>query len=98
MKFGISFLVVLLTISSASASPIKIFYENDIERAEIVKGIFTSNYQIPEELIDLKEVSSCAGLKQKGKLDLCLNDNGDLLVVSVDSGFISESLKIFRAP
>jgi hypothetical protein len=98
MKFGISFLVMLLTMSSVSASPIKIFYERDITRAETVKDIFTSTYQIPEDLIALKEVMSCSDVKGKGKLDLCLNDNGDLLVVSVDSGFISESLKIFRAP
>ena len=98
MKFGISFLVMLMTMSSVSASPIKIFYERDIARAEMVKEIFTSTYQIPEDLIALKEVTNCSEVKGKGKLDLCLNDNGDLLVVSVDSGFISESLKIFRAP
>ena len=98
MKFGISFLMMLLTMKSVSASPIKIFYEQDITRAETVKEIFTSTYQIPEDLIALKEVASCSEIKGKGKLDLCLNDNGDLLVVSVDSAFISESLKIFRAP
>ena len=97
MKLGISFL--LWSISSiAVAGPIKIFYESDSNRAEVVKEIFTKTYHIPEDLIALREVPSCEGLKEKGKLNLCLNDNGDLLIVSVDSGFVSESLKIFRAP
>ena len=98
MKFGISLLTMMLTMSQVSASPIRIFYQNDLGRAEMVREIFTTTYQIPEELIALKAVSDCEGLKEKGKLDLCLNDNGDLLVVSVDSGFIFDSLKIFRAP
>lgn len=98
MKFVISILALMVVSTNVSASPIKIFYEQDIARAEIVKDIFTTTYQIPEDLIALKQVPSCAGLRERGRLDLCLNDNGDLLVVSVDSGFISESLKIFRAP
>ncbi len=98
MKFVTSILALMFVSTNVCASPIKIFFERDIAQAETVKEIFTTTYQIPEELISLKQVVSCAGLREKGRLDLCLNDNGDLLVVSVDSGFISESLKIFRAP
>lgn len=83
---------------SAAAAPIRIFHEGNIEKAHTVKNIFSQNYQIPEELIVLKLVSNCGDLKGKGKLDVCLNNNGDLIIVSVDRGFVNESLKIFWAP
>lgn len=94
MKFVISFLISLPVM----ASPIRIFHEAEVERAQAVREIFLEQYAIPEELIALREVTSCEGIKGKGKLDLCLKNNGDLLVVSVDSGFVHESLKIFQAP
>lgn len=94
MKFAISLLITFPVF----ASPIRIFHEKKLESAEIVRGIFLQQYSIPEELIVMTEVTSCEELKGKGKLDLCLKNNGDLLVVSVDRGFIDESLKIFQAP
>ncbi len=94
MKFVISLLFPL----SVSASPIKIFYEAESTKAEIVRDIFMSTYKIPDVLISLKRVTSCEELQKKGKLDLCLKNNGDLEVVSVDRAFINESLKIFQAP
>ncbi len=97
MKFVISF-ILLGAMAEAYAAPIQVFYEEEPTRAQMVKDIFTGVYQIPEDLIDLKKTANCDVLKEKGKLDLCLNNNGDLLVVSVDRGFISESLKIFQAP
>jgi hypothetical protein len=89
--------LVFATVN-AIAAPIQIFYEQDPMNAQTVKDIFIVGYQIPEDLIALIAVPECAVLSEKGKLDLCLNNNGDLLVVSVDRGFISESLKIFQAP
>lgn len=97
MRFVIKLLPLFIT-AKIFASPIQIFYEDRPSQAQIVKDIFTNNYSIPEELISLEEVKSCEGLRNKGKLDVCLNNNGDLLVVSADRGFISESLKIFQAP
>lgn len=94
MKYVISFLLPL----NLYASPIQIFHESEIERAEIVKEIFIESYKIPEILISLRTTKKCEELKRNGKLDLCLKNNGDLQVVSVDSGFINESLKIFQAP
>lgn len=96
MKFVIS--LILMMTTSAHANPIQIFYEEDSEAAIAVKGVLTQTYQIPEELISLMPVSKCEGVQRKGKLDLCLKNNGELLIVSVDRGFISESLKIFNAP
>jgi hypothetical protein len=98
MKFVISFIALACFAYSAMAAPIHVFYEEEPSRAQIVKGIFIESYQIPEDLIDLKRITNCDELNEKGKLDLCLNNNGDLLIVSVDRGFISESLKIFQAP
>jgi hypothetical protein len=97
MKFIIS-LCLIIMVTKVSASPIKIFYEQDPTRATWVKEIFTQSYSVPEDLIALKEVMSCDDLRERGKLDLCLNNNGDLLVVSVDRGFVTESLQIFQAP
>lgn len=94
MKFFISFFMC----ASLEASPIKIFHENAPENASQVKDIFITGYQIPEELIEMKQVKDCELLKERGKLDLCLKNNGDLLVVSVDKRFVSESLRIFQAP
>lgn len=96
MKFVIS-LVLLLSLD-AYASPIRIFHESEENRAQIVREIFEQQYLIPEELIATKVVPNCEDLKGQGKLDLCLKNNGDLIVVSVDRGFIHESLKIFQAP
>lgn len=98
MKFVISFIAMVFTAVNAMAAPIQIFYEQEPVRAEWVKDIFVETYQIPEDLIALKAVGNCDELRERGKLDLCLNNNGDLLIVSVDRGFISESLKIFQAP
>ena len=97
MKFAISLLLVLSSLS-ALGSPIQIYYESDPLKAEEVKNIFTNSYKIPDELIELSETMKCDELRGRGKLNLCINNNGDLIVVSVDRGFISESLKIFRAP
>ncbi len=94
MKYVISFFITM----NVMASPIHVYHEMELTRAQSVKDIFTSEYQVPDDLIALKEVPACDELKVKGKLDLCLKKNGDLLVVSVDRGFINESLKIFRAP
>ena len=102
MRFATNFfavaVVMIFATANAIAAPIQIFYEIDPMNAQTVKEIFIDGYQIPEDLIALIAVSKCDALNEKGKLDLCLNNNGDLLVVSVDRGFISESLKIFQAP
>lgn len=94
MKYSISFFLTL----NVWASPIQVFHEQNPEKAQMVKEIFTGGYRIPEELIAIKPVGSCGRLSRRGKLDLCLKSNGDLIVVSVDRGFVSESLKIFQAP
>jgi hypothetical protein len=96
MKFVISILCLLSV--AAEASPIRIFHEKKEEQAQVVRDIFLHQYSIPEELIAMAEVANCEEVRAKGKLDLCLKNNGDLLVVSADRGFINESLKIFQAP
>jgi hypothetical protein len=95
MKFVIS---LLLLSVSAFASPINLYYEGAEEEAAIYKAAMMNNHHIPEDLIDLKKASHCEEIKKKGKLDLCLKNNGDLFVVSVDRQFIDESLKVFQAP
>jgi len=94
MKYVISFLFCV----SVYGAPIQIFHESSAERAEMVKQIFMGQYKIPEDLIEKKETARCEEIKRLEKLSLCLKNNGDLLVVSVDKRFVSESLKIFYAP
>jgi hypothetical protein len=84
--------------ASAIASPINLFYEGTSKEAKMYRNILMTDYQIPEELISMKPIRTCEALKAEGKLDLCLKNNGDLLMVSVDRGFINESLKVFQAP
>ncbi len=97
MKFVIS-LFVLATITVHAGRPITLYYEVEPTRAHWVKDIFVETYRIPEDLIALKSTTNCLTEKGQGKLNLCLNKNGDLEVVSVDKAFINESLKIFVAP
>jgi hypothetical protein len=80
------------------ASPIHLYHETNLVEAEMLRTILMSDYQIPEELILIRETRDCDGIREKGKLDLCLKNNGDLVVVSVDKEFVNESLKVFRAP
>lgn len=94
MKYAISFFFVL----SAQAAPIKVFYEEERPHARLMKEVLIRDYKIPEDLIEIRKTRGCEDLTGKGKLDLCLKNNGDLILVSVDRGFVNESLKIFRAP
>lgn len=94
MKYVISLFLSL----SLHASPIYLFHEDNLVDAQIYKEIMIRDYYIPEELISLMKSQNCEDQKSAGKLDLCLKNNGDLYVVSVDRGFINESLKIFQAP
>lgn len=96
MKFVTSLSLLFLSLS-ASANPIRVFHESKPDEAIVIRDIFRDQYSIPEDLIDLRSVMSCEGLNKRGKLDLCLKNNGDLIVVSADKNFISESLKVFWA-
>lgn len=92
------YILLFMMTSPAWASPIKVFFEGEALAAFHVKEQLLKEYQIPEELIEMKEVRACGEEKGQGRLNLCLKNNGDLVVVSVDREFINESLRIFRAP
>lgn len=95
MKFVISFFFLSL---SAHSFPIHLYHEDNVSEAGMYKDILMKDYLIPEELISVRTINNCEVQKAEGKLDLCLKNNGDLLMVSVDRAFINESLKIFQAP
>jgi hypothetical protein len=96
MKLFISLLLVSL---NAGAVPIRLFHERNQAKEVIhIKNVLTRQYQVPEELIVIRKTDECSSLRKGGRFDLCLNNNGDLLIVSVDRRFIEESLKIFQAP
>ncbi len=94
MKFVIS----LFITTTIYANPIHLYHEGNSIEANMFKDILMTDYLIPEELITFKITRNCEELKGVGKLDLCLKNNGDLLMVSVDREFINESLKVFQAP
>lgn len=94
MKFVISLFVSF----QALGSPINILHEGAIQDAEIYKTILMNDYKVPEELIAMRSVQDCEAAKRTGHLDLCLKNNGDLNLVSVDREFINESLKVFQSP
>lgn len=94
MKFVISLFLSLAT----HASPINVYHEGNSLEANMYQDILIMDYKIPEDLIAIKSIRECEALKGEGKLDLCLKKNGDLLMVSVDRGFINESLKVFLGP
>jgi hypothetical protein len=95
MKFVISFLFVSLKLSAA---PINILHVKNLKEAEIYRQILVEDYRIPEELILITATQDCDQVKESGHLDLCLKNNGDLRLVSVDREFINESLKVFQSP
>jgi hypothetical protein len=94
MKFFVSMLISL----NAFATPIQIFHENNSLEANMFKDIMMLDYGIPEDLIIIKRANTCEDTKEEGKLGICIKNNGDLLLVSVDRGFVEESLKVFQAP
>jgi len=94
MKFIISF----FWCSIAMSAPINVYFEGKRDHADLITKTLTQEYKIPEELIEMKRIGNCEDITGLGPLELCLKNNGDLLVVSVDHSFINDSLKIFRAP
>jgi hypothetical protein len=94
MKFVIS----MFMVSTVWAAPINLYDEGNSTHARIYKEVLKKDYKIPDELIEVDRINNCEHLKAVGKLDLCLKNNGDLKVVSVDERFVKESLRIFRTP
>jgi hypothetical protein len=95
MKYVIS--LMLCWSGLVLARPIRIFYEGEIQLAQKLSDELAQVYLIPRELMSVKWARECGDLPRNGKLDLCIKNNGDLEVVSVDQFFI-ESIRIFRAP
>ena len=95
MKFVISLLFLTHSLKALALTPINIFYEGTKEEVLTFKKIMTDEYLIPEELMELHPTKNCNLAESLGKLDLCLKENGDLHMVSVDKQFITKSLKIF---
>ena len=79
MKLIISILLVLSFNSHASL--IQVSYEDDnFERAESISQIFQTNYDIPEELISIKEIKNCEDLEvDLIGLSLCINKRRQLV-------------------
>lgn len=96
MKLGISLFILVTTVH---ARPIQIHFERGQKMEAIIyKELMVQDYSIPEEIISVNLVESCEGRKKQAELEICIKNNGDLQVVSVDKNFIRESLSVFKAP
>lgn len=96
MKLGISLL--LLLCAKSWGTPIQIYFEKGQKiEASIYQDLLIKDYQIPEELISLTLVVDCDVRKKRAELELCIKNNGDLKLVSVDKNFIRDSLSVFKA-
>lgn len=96
MKLGIS---LLFFVTMAHGSPIQIHFEKGQKMEAIIyKELMVRDYSIPEEIISVNLVVSCEGRKKQAELEICIKNNGDLELVSVDKNFIRESLSVFKAP
>ncbi len=80
----------------AEAAPIQIYHEGNSSIANEIYKELTNTYSIPEELIEISKTSECKSLKTQFKLELCLNKNGELVVLSADKDFLNRTLKVFR--
>lgn len=97
MKLGISVLFILS--AKIWATPIQIHFERGQKiEASIYQDLLIRDYKIPEELISLNLVTNCDDRKRRTELELCIKNNGDLRLVSVDKNFIRDSLSVFIAP
>lgn len=68
-----------------------------LERAKIVEKILTATYQIPVELIRIRKVEACSdNTIQNAIAHLCINEKGELILLSFNKDMIENSLSIFR--
>ncbi len=95
MKFIFSFIVVIYS-SSALASMIFIYHAPKHHwEAKQVRGIFQNKYNIPAEIIHIREKAEC---KQQDSrfLELCINRKGELIQLSPSNiENIKKSFKTF---
>ena len=98
-----TFSFILLSIVFGSSvyagmwSPIVISYEDSEEEALVYDELLKKKYNIPKDLIRLKEVRDCSEVKTEGKLCFCIKKEGDIVVVSIDQLFVDESLQVFKS-
>ncbi len=98
MKLSISLLLLLSSVAHGT-TPIQIHFERgQMIEATIYQELLIRDYQIPEGLISKNLVVSCENRRKQKELEICIKNNGDLLVVSADKNFIRDSLSVFRAP
>jgi hypothetical protein len=95
MKLLISLLMIISL--NVHADIIRItFQEGGHSYAEHIKETLGATYNIPVEFIQLVQVDeSCRAWRRPASWHLCINKNGDLQEVSVDSAFVKETLKVF---
>ena len=96
MKFIIN--IFLLFFSLKSFALIRIEYTQDKQHnANLVKNILMEKYLVPEGLIDLKPVNTCLDHTNLDLiLDTCINEKGELLILSYNEVMLKKSFKIFK--
>ena len=81
---------------SVNASRIQVYYPTGKTRsAEVIKDIFVQKYNIPEQLISLKEVKKCKQLDGR-YLEICIELDTDFKVIpNKNMELIKSSFSIF---
>jgi|GEM_PF-5328690 len=89
------FIISILLLSKAQASLLVIHHENNLQHAKIFKEILTADYQIPENLIEVRETRACEEIVPRKKFELCVKSNEELIVLNAERSFIELTMKSF---
>lgn len=94
MKLLISFLLFIITNSSFATFQID---SVDTGFAEIIKKLLVTEYSIPENLILIRKVQDCGHQGREQTIaHMCINEKGELKLLSFKKDMINHSLEVFR--
>ncbi len=95
MKYFKHLLLLIFFLPQAYASKVQIYFELEQKQmANIVRTIFQDKYNIPKELIEVKKTTNCR-LKDERYLEVCVQRNKELIILSKDIERVKRPLKIF---
>jgi hypothetical protein len=96
MKLFFSTFVLVLGLN-VQAKSIRIFYHHNTDEAVYVKNLFLQKYKIPEKLVTLEyQENACEILDKNQVLDICIDDLGEMKVLTYNKEIIRKSFAIFR--
>jgi hypothetical protein len=95
MKLLISFWLLLPTLSHARVIVMSFASGQEVEAQRLV-DVMQNEHHIPGDFIELvASTEPCRQTRSQVSWHLCINENGDLHEVAVDTRFIQETLRVF---